>query len=111
MLPGFAIEAADSKGGHLAFVRFVDPADGCCEEKLLSVWPGGEGKTVPDLWIEDRHISAFEVETAAIFLGDVFNINELSKSRYDFVVRKNEDLGSRDRVEPFLDPAPDDGEE
>ncbi len=111
ILSRFAIDAADSKGGHLAFVVFIDPAHRCCEEEFFSVGPRGEGQTASDLRVEVRHVPALKIEASAVLLGDVFNIDELGKGRYDFVMRKDEDFGSCDWIEPFLDPAPDDGEE
>ena len=111
LLPWFAVDAADSKSRHLSFLVFVNPADRRGEEKLLSVGFRGDSEAIPDLRVKDGHLPAFKIKTPAVLLGDVLDVNELGESWYNFVLGENENLGSCDWVEPFLDPAPNDREE
>ena len=53
----------------------------------------------------------FEVETAAVLLGNIVVINVCGQCRVDVLRGEDEDLGDGDWIKPTLDPAPDSWEE
>ena len=118
LLSLFAVNGPYSYGRHLAVVaraRFaarVDPSDGGGEEEFLEFFaPRAQSEAVPYLGVEAGRAAALKVEFAAVFFGNVFDIDELGQGWEDLGMGEDEDFGGRDRVEPFLDPAPDRGKE
>ena len=57
--------------------------------------------------VKVRHVTELEFQGPAIFLGDARGRHELLQSGLNLGLRKDENFGHGDGVEPTFDPAPD----
>ena len=108
LLTLFAIQVPHTQGCHFAILAFIDPSDGRCDEERWGIPGRFYAHVFLDLRIQIWQVSEFVVQRPSILLGYIFDLHEGGESRKDILFGEDEYLGGSDRVEPFIDPAPDD---